>query len=96
MQEALTNVLRHAHATTVFVTIEATPDILEVTIRDNGQGFDVDAIAGKTLAAAHLGLVGMRERARAIGATFSITSTPGHGAEVAVRLPIRGMADQRQ
>ena len=88
VQEAFTNVLRHARAEQVVVTIDATKDSLEASVRDDGQGFDVDAVVGKTLAAHHLGLVGMRERARAIGADFSITSRVGRGAQVSVRLPI--------
>jgi signal transduction histidine kinase len=88
VQESLTNVLRHARAVQVVVTIDTTQDSLEASVRDDGQGFDVDAVMGKTLAAQHLGLVGMRERARSIGADFSITSTLGRGAQVSVRLPM--------
>jgi signal transduction histidine kinase len=88
VQESLTNVLRHAHAEEVVVTIDATKNGLEASVRDDGQGFDVDAVMGKSLAAQHLGLVGMRERARSIGAEFSITSTLGRGAQVSVRLPM--------
>jgi len=72
----------------VVVTIDATKNGLEASVRDDGQGFDVDAVMGKTLAAQHLGLVGMRERARSIGADLSITSTIGRGAQVSVRLPM--------
>ena len=88
VQESLTNVLRHARAAQVVVTIDATKNSLEASVRDDGQGFDVDAVMGKTLAAQHLGLVGMRERARSIGAEFSITSTLGRGAQVSIRLPM--------
>jgi len=88
VQESLTNVLRHARAAQVVVTIDATKNGLEASVRDDGQGFDVDAVMGKTLAAQHLGLVGMRERARSIGADLSITSTLGRGAQVSVRLPM--------
>ena len=80
--------LRHARAAQVVVTIDATKNGLEASVRDDGQGFDVDAVMGRTLAAQHLGLVGMRERARSIGADLSITSTIGRGAQVSVRLPM--------
>jgi signal transduction histidine kinase len=95
VQEAFTNVLRHARAAEVVVAIHATDDCLEVAVRDDGQGFDVDAVVGRTLAAQHLGLVGMRERARAIGATFSITSASGRGTQVSVRLPMQSVLSAR-
>lgn len=78
VQEALHNALRHAHADEALVRMEWFDDRLRVTIRDNGSGFDPDQAASPT----SLGLLSMRERAAAIGASFEIASKPGAGAAV--------------
>jgi two-component system, NarL family, nitrate/nitrite sensor histidine kinase NarX len=89
VQEAVTNALRHAGATHVDVALRAG-DHLEIVVRDDGGGFDASAaLAQKD---GHLGLVGMRERARALGGQFAVRSTPGRGTEVRVELPLRSAA----
>jgi PAS domain S-box-containing protein len=83
-QESLTNVLRHAQASRVTVGLHRVHGMLELEIRDNGRGLDPGALA----ATDRFGLLGMRERARAIGATIEILGEAGRGAVVAVRLPL--------
>lgn len=78
VQEALHNVLRHASADEAVVRIEYADDMLRVTIRDNGVGFDPETAARPT----SLGMLSMRERAAAIGANFSIVSRPGAGTAI--------------
>jgi len=78
VQEALTNVLRHANATHVGLTIVEEGALLCLTITDDGQGFDADALSGG------VGLVSMRERCAAISAQFSITSRLGVGTTIRV------------
>jgi signal transduction histidine kinase len=80
VQEALHNALRHAAADEAVVRFETIDDILRVTISDNGAGFDPQHAARPTA----LGLLSMRERAAAIGATFAVTSRPGDGTTVMV------------
>jgi two-component system nitrate/nitrite sensor histidine kinase NarX len=79
-QEALHNVAKHADATEVDLRLVATADgAVQLTVRDDGRGFDpIQTPAG------HFGLQTMRERATAIGADFSVHSTPGEGTEVLV------------
>lgn len=78
-QEAIANVVRHAAADTLTVTLKATGQEFTLSIADDGDGFDVDrAVFG------HFGLIGMRERAAEIGATLSISSTHGVGTEISV------------
>jgi signal transduction histidine kinase len=86
--EALHNVARHAQAGTAAVSVTAGQDTIQVTVTDDGQGFDPEVKH-----AGHLGLSTMAQRAEAIGAHLTITSTPGAGATVAVALP-RGRQDQ--
>ncbi len=86
VQEALHNVLRHASADEAIVRIEYEDELLRVTIRDNGSGFDPDAAMRPT----SLGLLSMRERAASIGATFDIISRPGAGTAIVVERPETG------
>jgi PAS domain S-box-containing protein len=83
-QEALTNILRHAQATTVDVTIVEEAGAFVLTIRDNGRGITEGEKSGQL----SIGLVGMRERAYLIGGEVEITGAEGEGTAVTVRLPI--------
>jgi two-component system sensor histidine kinase UhpB len=84
-QEALTNVLRHAHASQVTVSLQASPDrggvVLEV--RDDGQGLPVHTREG--------GLAGMRERAMLIGAELELHTEPARGTAIILRVPGAGI-----
>jgi signal transduction histidine kinase len=81
-REALSNVLKHAHATAALVQVEARRGQVLVEVRDNGQGFDPNA--GHP---GHFGLDSMRTRATEIGGRLTIASTPGYGTVVRVRVP---------
>jgi two-component system sensor histidine kinase UhpB len=83
LQEALTNVARHAGATEVRVGLRRDESFLELSVVDNGRGFS--RIAGP--AAASLGLIGMQERAAALHGSTTVASTPGAGTRVTARLP---------
>ena len=84
VQEALTNVARHAGAQTVVVRVWADGKTLGVQIDDGGKGFDPKSTAnGKTG-----GLSGMRERAAALGGQLTLESRPGEGARVMAELPL--------
>lgn len=83
LQEALTNAARHSVATRVRIYLEADRDRLRLEIRDNGRGIPEDRIESS----ASLGLVGMRERARALGGDVEIRGAAGRGTTVAVTIP---------
>ena len=76
-REAIGNALRHANATLVRVTIDGDERSLRVRVMDDGSG-----IPAELSCPGHLGIVGMRERALAIGARFTLETTPGHGTAV--------------
>ncbi len=84
--EALTNVRKHAHARSVYVTLERRGVGVAVRIRDDGEGFD---LPGPDAApeAGHIGLVSMRERAEAAGGRFALMSELGDGTTVEFWLP---------
>jgi PAS domain S-box-containing protein len=88
VQEALTNILRHAQATRVAVALKVVDDILELTVSDNGRGIT----PAETQSKKSLGLLGMRERAHLIGGRLDITGLPGVGTTVQVRAPLEGAA----
>jgi signal transduction histidine kinase len=96
VQEALTNVVKHASAQHVSVVIERRSNELRVLIEDDGVGFDPVATDGKQAAAApahrRLGLSGMRERLTLVGGTLQIESSPEAGTTLFVRVPIPGPA----
>jgi signal transduction histidine kinase len=81
-QEALTNALVHAHAREVQVNLWVIQGGLELEVRDDGQGFVADAPS----VSGGLGLLGMRERARLLGARFVLKSTPMQGTSIMVSL----------
>ena len=84
-QEALTNVLKHAHASRVDVLLEFRDGVVTLVIEDNGVGFDP---ADHEVRDRGIGLVGMEERARLIGAVLHVESSPGKGTSVFVRCPV--------
>ncbi|MBI4188077.1 MAG: sensor histidine kinase, partial [Chloroflexi bacterium] len=84
-QEALTNVRRHAQASDVEVTLAKTGDTVEMTVRDNGQGFNLDNLENPP--PGYHGLNIIRERAEGLGGNLDISTTPGKGTTVIVTLP---------
>ena len=80
---AVDYVLRHARATRVDVLLERRGDRVVTIVEDDGVGFDLGA-AGES---GRLGLFGMRERAKMLGGTLVVESTPGTGATVLVEVP---------
>ena len=87
VQEALTNVRKHAHATHATVILHRDGHDLVATIADNGQGFNAAAPARSTQFP-QFGIATMRERAESIGGTLTVESTPGTGSTVRLRLPL--------
>ena len=84
VQEALTNVARHAHTDTAAVALIQESGVLRIRVSDSGSGFDHDAVSPSVGS----GLIGMRERATLLGGSLSIQSSPGSGTEVIAELPL--------
>jgi two-component system nitrate/nitrite sensor histidine kinase NarX len=85
LQEALTNVYKHARARSVVVSITSKDDVVEIAIQDNGAGFNP-----AQLREGHFGLQIMQERAERVHGNFQLQTGPGLGTHIRVRLP-RGM-----
>ena len=84
-QEAMTNVIRHAHASQVEITMKEKNGTFVLLISDNGVGFNENDETGQ----ACLGLLGMQERAYLVGGRFFIKSDSGRGTVVTVQIPLR-------
>ncbi|MGB7538497.1 MAG: sensor histidine kinase [Anaerolineales bacterium] len=83
-QEAVENAVHHAGAGTLSVTLRARADGLELSVRDDGSGFDPQRVDEQD----HLGILGMRERAEACGGTLDIISRKDEGTTLELRIPV--------
>jgi signal transduction histidine kinase len=83
-QEALTNAVRHAGASKVSVVLQTVGQRLQLTVRDDGRGFDIGTVSESE----GIGLAGMRERANLVGGRLRVRSTPGQGTEVCLEVPL--------
>jgi PAS domain S-box-containing protein len=84
-QEAITNAVRHAHATDIDVDLQSENGKFRLLVRDNGVGFDVGLAQAQI---AGLGLIGIKERAALVGGQAKIASTPDKGTTIEVSLPL--------
>ncbi len=87
VQESLNNILRHAQAGMVHITVSQRSEELQLLIEDDGVGFDAERVDHRT----HFGLLGIGERVMALGGTLEIDSSPGAGTRLSVCLPLRPM-----
>jgi two-component system NarL family sensor kinase len=86
-QEGVRNVLKHADATTVTIAIDQARDVIVLSVRDDGRGFD-EAELRRRRDAGHVGLSMLEDRVREAGGTLSVSGHPGHGTEMRVELPV--------
>ncbi len=82
-QEAINNACRHAQASQIVVQLVATPQMVTLTVEDDGRGFDLADVSGS-----RFGLVGLNERVRLLNGRFHIESTPGKGTRIEAELPL--------
>jgi signal transduction histidine kinase len=88
VQEALTNVLKHAVARRVSVIVERRRGHVLVIVEDDGKGFDVESAARSWGTGCGLGLLGMRERVALVAGDLNIESAPGGGTTLRIRVPV--------
>jgi two-component system sensor histidine kinase UhpB len=86
VQEALSNIMKHAHASAAHVSLVLldSDEALHIEVGDDGEGFD------PAVASEGIGIIGMRERVFALGGTIQLRSRPGRGTTVAIVLPLDG------
>lgn len=88
-QEALTNVAKHAEASSVTVRLDYAPTQVMLTVADNGSGFDIHRILRDGEQPPGWGLLDIQERAALVGGTYRIDSQPGQGTSVQITLPLK-------
>jgi len=88
IQEALSNAAKHSGTDRLMLTIAPHEHTVRAEIRDSGQGFDIDALPGRSGGSKNIGLAGMRERAALVGGKLEIESRPGEGTTVVVTVPL--------
>ena len=86
-KEILNNILKHAAATEIRISMKYTPDFFLLLIRDNGKGFDRKETVNRTIADAGSGLQNLQKRAALVGADLQINSSPGEGTDITISLP---------
>ena len=88
IQEALTNIVKHAAAHSVLIIVEQDDFSVQMVVEDDGEGFDVEAALRTPGTSKGLGLHGMQERATLLSGTVTIRSKPGQGTAIKVRIPL--------
>jgi two-component system sensor histidine kinase UhpB len=94
VQEAVSNVIRHAGAKSVTIDLQASDARLQLQIRDDGRGFDPELAFRDAVELHRLGLLGIRERVERLGGQVEVDSAPGKGTIVQASIPVRGIGEQ--
>jgi signal transduction histidine kinase len=87
IREALSNVRKHSEASSVKITVTASPTAVEAQVIDDGRGFDLESTLVRAARAGRLGLVGMHERVRMLGGLTRIESRKGGPTVISATLP---------
>lgn len=87
VQEAINNVVKHAHAHRLWITLQGNPQSFTLSIRDDGVGFDLAQAEQQYDSSGSFGLLNMRERASRIGGRLTLTSRPNQGTTVTLTVP---------
>jgi two-component system sensor histidine kinase UhpB len=87
-QEAVSNILHHANASSVLISLWTDQSKVCLEVEDDGQGFDVERTSGEAVAKKQLGLLGIQERVSLIGGEVQISSAPGRGTRLEVSVPL--------
>lgn len=90
-QEATANIRRHAQASIAELIIEFRDSKVMLSVKDNGNGFDVPQNAGDLASSGKLGLAGMHERTKLLGGSFTLGSRPGKGTILTVEVPVQAL-----
>ena len=88
MQEATTNISRHAQATMVLISLRVENKTILMSIHDDGKGFDLKELRGRDVMERGMGILGMRERVNSLGGEWDIHSSPGKGTQIEIAIPV--------
>lgn len=88
VQEAINNIVKHANAHNVVLSVEFKDSTIGIEVEDDGKGFDVEAVSWQADKAQGLGLLGMKERVTLLGGKFNIESQPDGGTHLTIEVPL--------
>lgn len=88
-QEAINNAIKYANSTHIIVTVSHSPNLLSISIDDNGKGFDVDRVKNQVNGDGGMGMTFMKERTKYINGRLFITSSPNEGTRLTLNIPIQ-------
>ncbi len=88
VQEALTNIVKHARAKNASVRLHFRKSVITVDITDDGRGFDVEEAMSSKDGLRGFGLIGMKERTKLLSGTLDISSHPGRGTKIEIKIPL--------
>jgi signal transduction histidine kinase len=88
IQESINNILKHANARNVTISLFFNSNTIKITVKDDGIGFDVEKASYTKDKPRGLGIMGMKERVELFGGTFKINSRPGEGTDVNIEVPL--------
>jgi len=94
VQEALTNVRKHANANKVNLRLQFQADRLLVEVHDNGSGFDLSQTLGSAVSVGHVGLLGMKQRVETLGGDIKIKTRKGTGTTISLSLPLQSPIEE--
>ncbi len=96
-REAVSNIVRHANASHVWITLERDRGYVTLAVADDGVGFDADQIVGREgrVPATGLGRVGMKERVELLGGRLEVVSRPGSGTTITATVPTGEWGERR-
>jgi two-component system sensor histidine kinase UhpB len=86
-QEAINNIIRHSQANSAEISVVHRGNQVELNVMDDGKGFDPGFVREKAVQSHHMGILGMQERAALVGGRIKLTSTPGKGTRIEIRVP---------
>ena len=87
-QEAINNIVKHSNANQVEIKLSQQEKNIQLEVKDDGQGFNLDSVRHEAVSLQQLGLIGIEERAELIGGDAQFMSEPGVGTQILVRVPI--------
>ena len=91
IQELVNNIVKHAKASKIDITFGSKREGIEITVIDNGEGFDVNKLAKVSMEQGGFGLFAVKERVRNLGGTFAIDTKKGEGTNVKFYIPLKSI-----
>ncbi|ALS26078.1 histidine kinase [Paenibacillus sp. 32O-W] len=95
VQEAFTNVMKHAHASHVSLKLQYQAQMVKISIQDNGAGFNTKFVEARSKNSSHFGLIGMKERVELLEGRMDIESNIGSGTLITIHIPINADNERR-